>query len=152
MKVSILIPNIFDHPFTYDSGSLNLEKGDYVMVPFGSKKVTGIVWDNFEKTEKKFQIKKVEKKLNVPKIKKNVINFLNWFSLYNIVPIGMCVRLTLLNKGVVEKVSNDVFKQYEISNLKCNYKLNPEQKKCLSEIKKKGKKFNVHVLDGVTGS
>ena len=152
MKVSILIPNIFDHPFTYESGSLNLEKGDYVMVPFGSKKVTGIVWDNFEKTEKKFQIKKVEKKLKVPKMKKNVINFLNWFSLYNLVPIGMCVRLTLLKKDAVEKISDDAFGQYKLSNLKYNYKLNLEQKKCLSEIKKKGKKFNVHVLDGVTGS
>ena len=38
MKVPILIPNIFDHPFTYDSNSLNLNKGNYVAVPFGSTK------------------------------------------------------------------------------------------------------------------
>ena len=43
MKVPILIPNIFDHPFTYDSNSLNLDKGNYVIVPFGSTKITGIV-------------------------------------------------------------------------------------------------------------
>ena len=34
MKVAILIPNIFNHPFTYAT-DLNLKVGDYVVVPFG---------------------------------------------------------------------------------------------------------------------
>ena len=115
MKVPILIPNIFDHPFTYDSNSLNLEKGNYVNVQFGSAKITGIVWDKFEKTEKKFLIKKVEKKLDVPKMHGNMIDFLNWFSIYNIVPIGMCIRLALLSKGIVEDIPESSFNQYQIS-------------------------------------
>ncbi len=152
MKVPILIPNIFDHPFTYDSNSLNLDKGNYVIVPFGSSKITGIVWDKFEKAEKKFLIKKIEKKLDVPKMQESMIDFLNWFSIYNIVPIGMCIRLTLLSKGAVENISENSFNQYQKLNRNLKYKLNSEQEKCLSEIKKKGNKFNVHVLDGVTGS
>ena len=152
MKVPILIPNIFDHPFTYDSNSLNLDKGNYVDVPFGSTKITGIVWDKFEKAEKKFLIKKIEKKLDVPKMHGNMIDFLNWFSIYNIVPIGMCIRLTLLNKGIVENIPESSFNQYQILKKNSNYTLNSEQAKCLSEIKKKKKKFNVHVLDGVAGS
>ena len=152
MKVPILIPNIFDHPFTYDSNSLNLNKGNYVTVPFGSTKITGIVWDKFEKAEKKFLIKKVEKKLDVPKMHGNMIDFLNWFSIYNIVPIGMCIRLTLLSKRIVENIPESSFNQYQILKKNSNYTLNSEQKKCLSDIQKKGKKFNVHVLDGVTGS
>jgi len=152
MKVPILIPNIFDHPFTYDSNSLNLDKGNYVIVPFGSTKITGIVWDKFEKAEKKFLIKKIEKKLDVPKMQGSMIDFLNWFSIYNIVPIGMCIRLTLLSKGAVENIPENSFNQYQKLNRNLKYKLNSEQEKCLSEIKKKGNKFNVHVLDGVTGS
>ena len=152
MKVPILIPNIFDHPFTYDSNSLNLDKGNYVDVPFGSTKITGIVWDKFEKAEKKFLIKKIEKKLDVPKMHGNMIDFLNWFSIYNIVPIGMCIRLTLLNKGIVENIPESSFNQYQILKKNSKYTLNLEQAKCLSEIKKNEKKFNVHVLDGVAGS
>jgi len=152
MKVPILIPNIFDHPFTYDSNSLNLDKGNYVIVPFGSTKITGIVWDKFEKAEKKFLIKKIEKKLDVPKMQGSMIDFLNWFSIYNIVPIGMCIRLTLLSKGAVENIPENSFNQYQKLNRNLKYKLNSEQEKSLSEIKKKGNKFNVHVLDGVTGS
>jgi len=58
MKVPILIPNIFNHPFTYNS-DLNLKVGDYVVVPFGKSEVTGVVWDDFEKKTKKIlQLKK----------------------------------------------------------------------------------------------
>ena len=53
MKYPILVPNIFNHPFTYES-SLKLKVGDYVMVPFGKSKITGVVWDEFEKKTTKF--------------------------------------------------------------------------------------------------
>ena len=52
MRHPILIPNIFNHPFTYES-SLNLKVGDYVLVPFGKSKITGVVWDEFEKNNNK---------------------------------------------------------------------------------------------------
>ena len=51
MKVPILLPNIFDHPFTYMSSDTNLKLGDYVEVPFGKSKKIGIVWDEFEKVK-----------------------------------------------------------------------------------------------------
>ena len=81
MKVPILIPNIFNHPFTYDS-DLNIKVGDYVVVPFGKSELTGVVWDDFEKkTNKNFAIKKVSKKLNVPSLKKNIMFF--YFNLFS---------------------------------------------------------------------
>ena len=70
MKVPILIPNIFNYPFTYNS-DLKLKVGDYVVVPFGKSELTGVVWDNFEKkNNKNFVIKKVSKKLNITSLKK----------------------------------------------------------------------------------
>ena len=66
MKVPILLPNIFNHPFTYET-TLNLKVGNYVVVPFGKSKITGVVWNEFEKkTNKKFSIKKVLSKIEVP--------------------------------------------------------------------------------------
>ena len=56
MKVPILVPNIFDHPFTYESGKIDLKLGDYVLIPFGKSKITGVVWNEFEKeNNKKFK-------------------------------------------------------------------------------------------------
>ena len=61
MKVPILIPNIFNHPFTYDS-DLKLKEGDYVIVPFGKSELTGVVWNEFEKNKSKIlQLRKFQK-------------------------------------------------------------------------------------------
>ena len=106
MKVPILLPNIFDYPFTYESKS-QLNVGDYVVVPFGKSKITGVVWDEFEKkNNKNFQIKNVLKKLDVNPLKKKTIKFLNWFSEYNIIPKGMALKMVLLSSNAVEKIQN----------------------------------------------
>ena len=60
MEVPILLPNIFNYPFTYESPDLDLKVGDYVLVPFGKSNIIGVVWDQFEKNkEKKFVTKKI---------------------------------------------------------------------------------------------
>ena len=103
MKFPILLPNIFNHPFTYES-DLNLKVGDYVVVPFGKSKITGVVWDEFEKkNNKNFKLKTVSKKLNVIPLKKTTIKFLNWFAKYNIIPKGMALKMVLLSSNVIEK-------------------------------------------------
>ena len=58
MKYPILLPNIFNYPFTYES-QLNLKIGDFVEVPFGKSKSIGVVWNEFEKSNNKhFKTKK----------------------------------------------------------------------------------------------
>ena len=52
MKYPVLVPNIFNYPFTYAS-EIKLQVGDYVKVPFGKSIVTGVVWNEFEKTKNK---------------------------------------------------------------------------------------------------
>ena len=75
MKFPILLPNIFNHPFTYES-DIKLKIGDFVEVPFGRSKIIGVVWDNFEKNiNKNFKIKKIIRKLEIPNLKKKNIRF-----------------------------------------------------------------------------
>ena len=152
MNFPILLPNIFNHPFTYKS-DLKLSIGDFVEVPFGKTKIIGVVWDNFEKNENKtFKIKKIIRKLEIPKLKKNTINFLNWFSEYNIVPKGMALKLTLLSGRPVKKLDNKFYKDFSFKLKKNSFELNVEQKESLKEMNNMNKKFNVHVLQGTTGS
>ena len=152
MKFPVLIPNIFDHPFTYTS-DINLKVGDYVEVPFGKKKVNGVVWNEFEQNQsKKFQLKSISKKLDINPLKKTTINFLNWFSKYNIVPIGMTLKLHLLSNQAIENNINDNFLEYDSIIKKSSYKLNDEQFKCFTNLSKKNNKFCVNVLQGTTGS
>jgi len=153
MKVPILLPNIFNHPFTYESCDLNLKIGDYVIVPFGKSKITGVVWNQFEKdTKKKYIIKKVIKTLKIPPLKKTTIEFLNWFSEYNMVPKGMALKLLLLSNDAIEKFPK---KKYELfrSQFKNNtIKLSEDQKISLKKMNICNEKFRVHVLQGTTGS
>ena len=48
MKIPVLLPNIFDHPFTYESDK-KVEVGTYVLVPFGKSDSVGVVWDQLQK-------------------------------------------------------------------------------------------------------
>ena len=152
MKYPILLPNIFNHPFTYES-NINLEVGDYVLVPFGKSKITGVVWNEFEKNNnKKFKIKNVLKKLDVNPLKKNTINFLNWFAEYNLIPKGMALKLVLLSSNAIEEKEK---KDYNIFNSKIkknSIKLSTDQNKSLEKMNSSNKKFRVHVLQGTTGS
>ena len=119
MNYPILLPNVFNHPFTYES-DIKLKVGDYVTVPFGKSKIIGVVWDEFEKDKKKkFKVKKVLKKLNISALKKDTIKFLNWFSQYNLVPKGMALKLVLLSSKGVEKIAEEKYKDYlyDIKNI-----------------------------------
>ena len=152
MKYPILLPNIFNYPFTYES-DLDLKIGEYVSVPFGKNKLTGVVWDKLEDNQqKKFELKKVFKKLQVKPLKKTTINFLNWFSEYNIIPKGMALKLMLLSNNAIEDNIKNNFQVFE-SNIKNNsIKLSEDQNKSLKEMVVLKNKFKVHVLQGTTGS
>ena len=152
MKVPILLPNIFNYPFTYES-TLDLKIGNFVVVPFGKSKITGIVWGEFEKkTNKQFSIKKVLSKIDVPALKKSTIDFLNWFAEYNMIPKGMALKLLLLSSNAIEKLPNKNYEKFKNKIRKNQIKLSKEQKECLEKMNISNQKFRVHVLQGTTGS
>jgi len=153
MKISVLFPKIFDHPFTYKSEiSEKLNSGDFVKAPFGSSEITGVVWPNEQKTNKKFKIKNISKKINVKRLNNPMIQFISWFSKYNLVPLGMTLKMCLLNKDVVEKDFNKEFNKFKFKKKNKNFLLNLEQKRALDFIRNTGSNYNVTVLEGVTGS
>ncbi len=153
MKVPILLPNIFDHPFTYDSGKIDLKVGDYVLIPFGKLKITGVVWNEFESENKKnFLIKKVISKLNIPPLNEKTIDFLNWFSRYNVVPKGMALKLLLLSSEAVENIDDKEFDIFFKKSKRKKFTLTEEQNRALKNLNSDNNKFRVHVLQGITGS
>ncbi len=152
MKFPILLPNIFNYPFTYES-DLELKIGDFVEVPFGRTKIIGVVWDNFEKnTNKRFKIKKIIRKLQIPSLKKKTLEFLNWFSEYNLVPKGMALKLILIGGKPIEGLDKKFNKDSNDKIKKNLFILTNQQKKSLNEINISNERFNVHVLQGTTGS
>jgi len=153
MKLAVLFPNIFDHPFTYESKNLKpLNPGDFVKAPFGKNEITGVVWPYEQKTEKKFKLKSISKRLDIKSLNPSMIEFIKWFSKYNLVPLGMSLKMCLLNKDVVEKNYQKEFDKYKIRKSKKEFNLSIQQKKSFNFIRNLGNKYNVIVLEGVTGS
>ena len=151
MKVPVLIPKIFNFPFTYDSGCIeNLKPGDIVIVPFGKSNEIGVVWDKIQPTAKEFKLRKIERKLDNFKINKNLISYINWFSSYNLTSKGMVLKMCLGDKKNTSKIED--LKKEKFDKKKINFSLNNDQKKSLKDLKKFGNSFNVSLLQGITGS
>ncbi len=152
MEIPILLPNIFNHPFTYKT-NIKLKIGDFVEVPFGKKNIIGVVWDEFEKkSQKTFKIKSIIRKVNIPSLKIETIKFLDWFSQYNLIPKGMALKLVLMSGQAIEKLPEKEYENFNSFENKLDFKLTNEQEKNLKEINKNINNFRVHVLQGVTGS
>ena len=151
MKIPVLLPKIFNYPLTYISSSKdNFQKGDVVEVPFGNSKEIGVVWDKLQTTDKKIKLRRINKKIDKINFDKKMIKFIDWFSVYNIVPKGMALKMCLGGKNNFIKIENE--KEFETLVKKNNYSLNNEQNIALKDLKKSGDNFNVSVLQGVTGS
>ena len=153
MEVPVLLPKIFDHPFTYKNNTKkisNLNQGDLVIVPFGKKKEIGVVWDKIRDSEKKIKLKHIEKKISNVSLNKKIIKFINWFSIYNIVPKGKILKMCLGNLKNFDNVKQKKVLPYKIKSTK--YNLNTEQKNALASLSNLGNKFSVSVLQGITGS
>ena len=151
MKAQVLLPKIFNFSFTYNSNNISLKTGDLVEVPFGpNKKEIGVVWKDKVTDLKNIKIKNVNKKIKDYSINKNLINFVEWFSAYNMVPLGLALKMAIGNNDNFVKKNDPCFNK--IKKSKKIYKLNNEQKKAFEYLNSVTNKFDVSVLQGTTGS
>ena len=150
MKAQVLLPKIFNFSFTYNSNNLLLKVGDLVEVPFGKGKEIGVVWKHEDKELKNIKIKKINKKIKKYSINKSLVDFIDWFSTYNMVSPGLTLKMAIGNKDNYTKKIDPSFIEYKKKEKK--YKLNNEQKKALEYLNLVSNKFDVSVLQGTTGS
>ena len=148
MKAQVLLPKIFNFPFTYNSKN-KVQVGDLVEVPFGSKKELGVIWKNSYSEPKNIKIKNISQMTNYS-IDKKLIEFIEWFSVYNMVPIGLVLKMVIgsTDEFIKKKDKSSEFKKTKSKN----YILNEEQKFALRFLEKIENKFDVSVLQGTTGS
>ena len=148
MKAQVLLPKVFDFPFTYN---IDLENkiGHLVEVPFGKKKEIGVIWKNNYAEPKNIKIKNIGKVTEYA-IDKKLIDFIEWFSQYNMVPIGLVLKMVIGGTDKFIKANDNII---EIKKTKKKeFKLNQEQLAGLKFLDKTNDKFEVSVLEGTTGS
>ena len=148
MKAQVLLPKVFNFPFTYKSNS-NCKIGDLVEVPFGLKKEIGVIWKNKYTEPQNIKLKLIKRKTKFS-IDKKLIDFIEWFSSYNMVPIGLVLKMVIGNPDRFLK-KEDIFNNSIINKTK-KFILNKEQLQALKFLETKNTGFNVSVLQGTTGS
>ena len=148
MKAQVLLPKIFNFPFTYNSRFRN-KIGNIVEVPFGSKKEIGVIWKNNYLEPENIKIKDVLDETEYS-IDKNLINFIEWFSSYNMVSIGLVLKMVIGGSDKFIRFKDNFIKKKKIQ--KKTYRLNNEQIQALRFLETINNKFDVSVLQGTTGS
>ena len=149
MLYDVIVTRPFDKVFTYSSKNKELKVGQVVLVPFGKKMETGIIWNkNIEKPQ--HQIKEISKIIDYIILKNTTIEFIKWISNYTLAPLGLVLKLFLINSNIVEfslgSLSKDKLNAFAIT-------LNKEQENAKLEIIQSISKSNKPILlEGVTGS
>lgn len=150
MKAQVLLPKVFNFSFTYNHKYNSLKPGDFVEVPFGKKKEVGVVWPGKIDHLENIKIKNINKKIDSFSLDQKLIKFIDWFAKYNMMPLGLILKMSIGNSHkVIDKKDKD-FDQIP-KKIKKFY-LNKEQKVALNFLNSVNDKFDVSVLQGTTGS
>ena len=127
--------------------------GSRVKVPFGSKKVTGIVLSHKEKSSFS-KLKEVEEVIDHEALlSKEILEFLTWSANYYHHPIG-----EVLSNALPKNLRNGkpaLLKKPSEANVKVSsteIQLTTEQSFAINEVLKSSSEFNGFLLHGVTGS
>ena len=95
MRAQVLLPKVFNFPFTYNTKKKKLIPGDVVEVPFGKSQEIGVVWPGEGPQLKKIKIKNINKKIEKFSLNKKLIDFIKWFSMYNMMPLVLVLKMTI---------------------------------------------------------
>ena len=148
MKAQVLLPKVFNYPFTYNSNT-ECKIGDLVEIPFGSKKEIGVIWKNNYSEPKNLKLKKIIKSTEYS-IDRKLVDFIEWFSSYNMVSMGLVLKMVIGGTDKFLRIKDSLIKIKKKQIKK--FELNKEQNTALEYLGKVNNKFDVSVLQGTTGS
>ncbi|CAQ54874.1 primosomal protein N [Wolbachia endosymbiont of Culex quinquefasciatus JHB] len=149
--VDVLLPLPIDQLFSYAvEEDTEVSIGDYVVVPFGRKRLIGIVWKYSGKSDR--ELKCIEQKIELPSIRPKLIEFAEWVAQYNVIPIGMLAKVIMGGVLKVNQIDKLVFTKQKQEISEIDYQLSPEQQAARDKIISNLNEYSVTLLDGETGS
>ena len=156
MTLDVLLPLKFDHSFTYNlPKDINAKIGDFVLVPFQNKEIIGVVWGKGSSVKSFIKIKDIKKKFDLASLSQDTISFIEKFSLYNLVDLGIVLKLFIFKKVFNKSIKkNKKIIRFSEYSLKKNINFDESQKKAIKILDEKisYNKFSTTLLHGITGS
>lgn len=94
--VAVMLPFPLDHPYDYVVPTArNLSIGEFVNVPFGPRKVTGVVWGRARGNLSPHKLRTVISVVSLPPLTNETIKFIEWVADYTLTPIGSVLKLLM---------------------------------------------------------
>ena len=105
--------------FTYAvKDGMKVDKGDLVTVPFGKRRMTGVVWEG-DPPEKEMNIKEIAAVLPLPPLTENNRRFIDWVSGYTLFDKGAILKMTLCVDGIEdEKIPEGVVRAENVPDMR----------------------------------
>ena len=98
---------------------------------------------------KNIKLKEISRKIGYS-IDAKLVDFIEWFSSYNMVPIGLVLKMVIGGDDKFVKIKDNL-KSPKKTKIK-KFRLNGEQMEALKFLEKINNKFDITVLQGTTGS
>ena len=108
-RVPVLLPVALDQTYDYALPSgLEVEPGDFVIVPFGPQTRIGLVWDqpvgDQGKPVSEKKLKAIIERMDAPALPPTSLRFAEWVARYTLAPLGMVVRMMMSAQAAFEPV------------------------------------------------
>lgn len=153
VKIPVLLPLPFSEPFTY-TYEKELLPGTVVKVPFGSRQLFGVVWENNQEStpaKKKpapISYKPIEKVIEDVRLPEVSLKFIQWVSEYIMAPQGQILKMVIAIPEVFEKAPKTI--EYTPTNPQKPHLSKEQQIATESILQSLNRK--PFLLEGVTGS
>ena len=94
--VSVLLPLPLDAAYDYRVGEgMCLAEGDFVSVPLGSRRATGVVWGPGSGEVAEERLKEVSGSLEAPPLPAESMRFVDWVAAYTLYPAGAVLKMAM---------------------------------------------------------
>ena len=106
-RVPVLLPVALDQTYDYVvPAGLEIEPGDFVVVPFGPQTRIGLVWDqpvgDQGKPVDEKKLKAIIERMDVPGLPATSLRFAEWVARYTLAQLGMVVRMMMSAQAAFE--------------------------------------------------
>ncbi len=152
VKIALPIPKGYWYDYLVPE-NLEIKRGSIVKVPFGSRKLIGIVLGDGEGKVPFNKLKNIIESYDYT-FEENEIKFIEWFSNYTLTPLGMAAELLLCStNGYLPETKRQKKIKFTPPNPNFSHpQLNLEQQKAVETLNNNLNNYNVTLLDGITGS
>ena len=101
--LSILLPLPLAGPYDYRADAdLELERGDFVVVPLGSREVIGVVWGAGSGGVGAAKLRDVVARLDTPRLPDALCRFIDWVAQYTMAPPGAVLSMAMRVPAALE--------------------------------------------------